>query len=226
LLGLVRALITYGKTFSARLQHCPPGPAFTRFTRPFGTASLPQILARIACGLMRAAALAQRLDRGIERGQEINPSQAPASTHRRPATSAKSTPAKPRAPRPPADPSGLPSEAQIVAQARRQPVGAVIAAICRDFGMTPEQCGPRLWQELEYAITTFGGRIATCLRHLQKQANAQAKPRESASTAASQPEPSGGCEPASPRPPPPRASPPPTAATGPPPDWGATLAAA
>ena len=48
----------------------------------------------------------------------------------------------------------------------------MIADIFADFGMSQEQCGRALWQELEFAITTFGGNIAGWLRQMKKRIKA------------------------------------------------------
>ncbi len=74
LLGIVRSLMFWGKEIAARLEHCAGTPAFTSFVRPFGTAALPLILARIARGLLLAAALEARLRRRLESGGDITPS--------------------------------------------------------------------------------------------------------------------------------------------------------
>ena len=84
------------------------------------------------------------------------------------ASAAEARPPAQRPRRPTPDPLGLPTAEQIAKDMQRRPVGAVIADICADFGMTPEQCGRALWQELEFAITTFGGNIARWLRKLKK----------------------------------------------------------
>ena len=46
------------------------------------------------------------------------------------------------------------SEEQIAAEIRRRPIGAVIADICRDLGITGSH---QLWRELHWAITYQGG---------------------------------------------------------------------
>ena len=52
----------------------------------------------------------------------------------------------------------LPTPAQIADAVRRRPVGAVIADICRDLGVTPTH---PLWPEVQLAITLHGGNLAT-----------------------------------------------------------------
>jgi hypothetical protein len=48
----------------------------------------------------------------------------------------------------------LPTPEWIAARVRRQSIGAVIADICRDLGVCPED---PLWQELDAFITEYGG---------------------------------------------------------------------
>ena len=91
-------------------------------------------------------------------------------THRRPslrrppARRAHSrAPSPPHAPRrqPEPQPTGtaallanLPAPDQIAAKIRHQKIGAVLADICRDFGIPPSR---PLWDELYRAINEFGG---------------------------------------------------------------------
>jgi hypothetical protein len=48
----------------------------------------------------------------------------------------------------------MPTPEQIAAQVRRRPIGAVIADICRDLGITPSH---KLWQTLQSAIIRYRG---------------------------------------------------------------------
>jgi hypothetical protein len=60
-LCLVRKLIDYGKELAATVQQRAAASGFVPFVRPFGTADLADILARITRGVRRAAALEARL---------------------------------------------------------------------------------------------------------------------------------------------------------------------
>jgi hypothetical protein len=51
----------------------------------------------------------------------------------------------------------LPTPAQIAAEVRRRPIGAVIADICRDLGILPSH---PLWRELQHAIIRYDGSLA------------------------------------------------------------------
>jgi hypothetical protein len=48
----------------------------------------------------------------------------------------------------------VPTPEQIAAKVRRQPIGAVLADICRDLGIAPSH---PLWDELHLAVTEYGG---------------------------------------------------------------------
>jgi hypothetical protein len=48
----------------------------------------------------------------------------------------------------------MPTPEQIAAQVRRRPIGAVIADICRDLGITPSH---KLWRTLQSAIIRYRG---------------------------------------------------------------------
>jgi hypothetical protein len=70
-LSLVRKLIDYGKQLATTVQQRAGAPGFAFLARPFGTADIAIILARITCGLRRAAMLEARLSRHATRGRDI-----------------------------------------------------------------------------------------------------------------------------------------------------------
>jgi hypothetical protein len=51
----------------------------------------------------------------------------------------------------------LPTAEQIAAKVRRQPIGAVLADICRDLGIPPSH---PLWDELRRVINEYGGNFS------------------------------------------------------------------
>jgi hypothetical protein len=67
----VRKLIDYGKQLATTVQQRAGAPGFAFLARPFGTADIAVILARITCGLRRAAMLEARLSRHATRGRDI-----------------------------------------------------------------------------------------------------------------------------------------------------------
>src|ERR1700686_1861924 len=69
-IGLVRRLIDYGKQLAGTVQQRAAAPGFALFARPFGTADLAAVLARITNGLRRAAALEARLCQRAARGRD------------------------------------------------------------------------------------------------------------------------------------------------------------
>ena len=162
LLRLVRALIDYGRQLATTLQQRTTATDLTHITRDFGTLDIGEILARITRGLLRAAALETRLD------QRPPP--------RQPAPAAASAPSR-RQPRaaPHVDPSAsaaeprivrLPTPAEIAAQVRRRPIGAVLADICRDFGITTAH---PLWRELSLVIIANDGSLASLTQDIFKR---------------------------------------------------------
>ncbi len=165
LLTLVRTLIDYGRQLAATLQQRTAATNLADVTRHFGTIDIGEILARIARGLLRAAALETRLSSRLARQPA-----APA------APAAQSAPSRrqPRAARPvdrsagAADPgpARLPTPEDIAAEVRRRPIGAVIADICRDFGIVPSN---PLWRELSLVIIENGGNLATLFKDTWKR---------------------------------------------------------
>ena len=161
LLGLVRKLIDYGRHLAATLRQRTQADDTADLARTFGTADLVLILARIAQGLHRALLLEDRIARTAARLDATSRPAAKPSSHASPALPGEAQPpAKPRA-RPEPQPTdtasplaALPTPEQIAAKVRRQPIGAVLADICRDLGITR---GHPLWDELHLAINDYGG---------------------------------------------------------------------
>jgi hypothetical protein len=163
LLGLVRRLIDYGSFLAATLRQRGLGNHPAVHGRQFGTTSVTLILARIARGLLRAAALEARLHRSATRLDAPSRPRAPRAHAAWAATEA----GEPRAPRRRASPrhtddddallAHMPTAEQIAEQIRGRPIGEVIADICRDLGILPAH---PLWQELSDAIMLEGGRLA------------------------------------------------------------------
>ncbi len=152
LLSLVRRIIDYGRQF---------GRALRGNQNPPGDSAIAAILGRIARGLLRAETLEARLVRNAARlDAERKPRAAFSGTSRtdRPEASLPRFEDRPR----PADRSAfgvtrLPTPEQIVALVNRQPIGAVIADICRDLGIRPDH---PLWPELRQIIRQEGGSLA------------------------------------------------------------------
>ena len=164
LLGVVRKLIDYGTFLAATLRQRGLGNHPTIQGRTFGTTNLTLILARIARGLLRAAALADRLHRNATRLDAPPRRRAP----RPRAATAATEAAAPPEPRRRANPrhtddddnallAHMPTPEQIAAEIRRRPIGEVIADICWDLGIVPAH---PLWRELKDAISREGGRYA------------------------------------------------------------------
>jgi hypothetical protein len=176
-LGVLRKLIDYGRQLAATVQQRAATPGFALLARPFGTADLATILARITSGLRRAAALEARLIGRAARGQDLAPTpiRTPAARTPRPARPAAPPELQPAAPTEKLLLARLPTEAEIAAEVRRRPVGAVIADICRDLGITPGQFDRAFWDELSLAIIGYGGSLASFLTNLHKRLSAFAR---------------------------------------------------
>jgi hypothetical protein len=148
LLNLVRNLIDYGRQFAGALRGNPGQPSDD---------GIAAILARIARGLLRAEALEARIVR--------NAARLDAERQPRPATSPRASRAgSPETNVPPAEkesgpadqspPTRLPTPEQLADLIKRQPIGVVIADICRDLGIAPNH---PLWPELRQIIVEHGG---------------------------------------------------------------------
>ena len=165
-LSLVRRLIDYGRQLAVTAQQRAAAPDFAHFAWPFGTLDLAAILARITGGLRRAAALEARLSLRAARGQDLKPSAVPLpAAHRLRAAGPSALPdfaVEPQPADPAQDPrlARLPTEAEIAAEVRHRPVGAVIADICLDLGIMPGDLTREFWDEIALAIIAYGGSLA------------------------------------------------------------------
>jgi hypothetical protein len=170
-LSLVRKLIDYGKQLADTVQQRAGAPGFTLFAKPFGTADLAAILARITSGLRRATALEAALCRRATRGQDLMPPPIRMPVARAPRPARQVAQPGPQPANRPQDPrlAHLPTEAEIAAEVRRRPVGAVIADICRDLGITPGQLDGAFWDELSLAIISYGGSLAGYLGNMNRR---------------------------------------------------------
>jgi hypothetical protein len=171
-LSVLRKLIDYGKQIAVTIQQYAATPDFTRLARPFGTADIAIILARITNGLRRAAALEAALLKRAARGQDLTPTPCPAA--RTPRSARQVAPPDPQPAEPTQHPSlaRLPTEAEIAAEIRHRPIGAVIADICCDLGITPGQFDRAFWDELSISIIAYGGSLASFVTNLHKRLSA------------------------------------------------------
>jgi hypothetical protein len=164
-LAMVHTLIAYGRNLAATLQlHAPAPhllPYFDFIALAFDTSNLPLILTRITRGLLRAAALQERLRQRAARGHDFKT---------RPGARCQPSQHKPRDARPavrrPAPARGPfiyspPTLEQIAAEDRRRPIAAVLADICRDLGIDPAQLDHAAWVELCRDIIDYRGNLVT-----------------------------------------------------------------
>jgi hypothetical protein len=153
LLTLVRKLVDYGKLLADSLRQRAIPNDTTGLFRSFGTSDIALILARIAQGLTRARFLEEKITRVADR-LDANPQPTPTP---RPLRTPRASPSEAEAPSPAPTANTdlcLPTADEIAAKIRRQPIGAVLADICRDLGIVR---GHPLWDELHLAITIYGG---------------------------------------------------------------------
>jgi hypothetical protein len=178
-LSVVRRLIDFGQQLIATVHQRAAAPDFWLFAKPFGTTDIALIIARITGGLRRAAALEAALCQRAARGKDVTPSpfRMPSAGKPRPERQPPPPAAQPE-PEPQPDPTPaqdprlarLPTEAEIAAEIRRRPIGAVIVSICEDLGITPGQLVDRaFWDELALTIIGYGGSLSGWLGKLNKR---------------------------------------------------------
>ena len=159
LLSLVRRIIDYGRQLAAALQPPAPTADLDNVAAAFGSYDFGQILASILRGLHRACALEARLTR-LDARPPPEPRPAAALAPPRPRAAAAATPPSDK---PAASPIRLATPEQIAKQVRSRPIGAVLADICRDLGITSRH---PLWRELFAAILDHGGHLARLCRDI------------------------------------------------------------
>ena len=162
LLRAVRLLVEYGTALIATLQQRNCLERCTMAMMDFGTRDLTLIIARIKCGLLRAAALEERLGRLVARGVDLPvPPVRPlaeASGATRAAGKRKTSAARA------ALLAALPSAEEIAAQVRTQSLGVIIADICRDLGLMAGAMDARIWDALEDAAAEGGFDLCRLIR--------------------------------------------------------------
>ena len=60
----------------------------------------------------------------------------------------------------------MPTAREIAAEVRRRPIGAVIADICHDLGITPGQLDRATWDELVDAILAYRGSLSRYIKNI------------------------------------------------------------
>ena len=170
LLALVRRLIDYGTQLAATIR-ARPADADPIDLRVFFTADVALILARIKQGLLRAGLLQEKIARVAPRlDAEPRPNAPSPRAPRAPCEAQPPSPRRSLAGAASFNPTlaNLPTAEEIAARVRRQPIGAVLADICRDLGLYPAH---PLWHELHRAINEFGGNWGRmALEHLNQAA--------------------------------------------------------
>ena len=174
LLWIVRRLVAFGTNLLATLQAGASAERTGLTMLAFGTKDLALIIARIKCGLLRAAGLEARLNLFIKRGRDLQPAPWRMSTPReRKGGDAAPDAAALEAAVPPAPTevlSLLPSAEEIAEQVRTRSIGVVIGDICRDLGLPPGLMDGVLWRELSDAFADCGLNLARFLRDSMKPA--------------------------------------------------------
>jgi hypothetical protein len=155
LLGVVRALITFGNHVAATLKANPCAETVRNIGGRFGAFDIALILARITRGLRLAQALEAIFAPHADR---------PDPTPRTPGSAAASAPRQPRRPvtPKPALPedsaesilAALPSAEEIAEQLRSRPVHVVLTDICNDLGI---RMSDPLWHDIEQVLMDYNG---------------------------------------------------------------------
>ena len=162
LLRALRLMVAHGTALIATLQQRSCLERCVTAMMDFGTRDLALIIARIKCGLQRAAALEERLNRLVARGVDLPvPPMRPlavGSGATRTAARTQTSPARA------ALLAALPSADEIAEQVRTQSLGVIIADICRELGLAAGAMDTRIWDALSDAASDGGIDLCRLIR--------------------------------------------------------------
>ena len=149
-LGVVQALLAFGKELAAALQR-DPHLTQARFgvTHRFGTVKISVMLARLARGLRLAEALEAKLARRAHRPDPVRTPRTPSQRKPRSPCTAAPRQASERAVL-----ATLPTAEEIAEHLRTRPAHVVLLQICSDLGILP--CD-RLWRDIRGVLGEYGG---------------------------------------------------------------------
>ena len=198
-LAVVSVLIHYGRHLGQTLEQRAVRRGFATIARFFGCVVLDTILAHVHRGMMRAVALQRMLEHRAKHGRDLQvlakraTREPVAKVAAEPEEAANPEPpnmlppgwaaamhaadvrdgerlARRIARDEPLTLATLPSMAAMEAEVLRSSVGRSLAAICRDFGVSPSLCEGSFWNLLEDAVRWYRGNLTGVVLEL--------KPRE------------------------------------------------
>jgi len=156
-LALVRSLMDAGRRVADTLRQATDTRELRYRAHLFFTGDITHMLARIARGLRRAAALESWLLRRVQRGRDLKVAPLRVPVRRAPSAS----------PQPRTKPPPLPldpSDEEIAADIRRRSIGAVIVDICLDLGVQLGDLGRDMHEALMSTAMSYGGHPLRLLR--------------------------------------------------------------
>jgi len=153
-LYVLRFLVSYAAHIAMQAEACAVkgdlGPVSIPFCKGI---QFDALIIRVCRGLRRALALQEMLQQRAAAGTDIEP-----VARRQHAHSGGSSKRGQDRDKPPL-PERLPSAEEIAAELQRRPIGAIVADICHDIGITPGDLTPRQWNALKAVIITYGGSL-------------------------------------------------------------------
>jgi hypothetical protein len=192
LLHAVRILLGYGRHLAETIERRAAAPGFNAVAACFGTATLSVIIAHLQRGILRAVALEQVLLERAASGRDIEVVQAGTRAAKAPAAAAEPPtqqpaaapaerkPASRPAHRPGWDEDGfhIPTLEELVAQARRRPLGRTFVDICLDLAVMPALCSSPFWNELFDIMHCFGGNVVALMQEKSHREEAFAEEQD------------------------------------------------
>ena len=152
ILGIVRRLVAYGTHLLQTLQQGSAAGDRALAAMTFGTKDLALIIARIKCGLLRAATLEARLQGYVARGCDLPVPAARSASSGARKTAGRAAPVPARA----WFLEALPTAEEIAVQVRTRSLGVVIGDICRELGLAAGMIDGGLWQQMMQAVGDCG----------------------------------------------------------------------
>lgn len=171
LLGVVRALLSYGRHLDDALPARAEHPRFPTLAASFGTHDVCRILAHVQRGILRAMMLQKFLLTRAAQHRDIVPTKPPEPASAEDIEALRIMLRAPVHPGPrqprraaidPDDPRhfSMPTLKELESQVRRRPVGQTLAEICLDLGVSPSFCEGETWNDILQALTHFGAKLA------------------------------------------------------------------
>jgi len=153
-LNVLRLLISYACHIAAKAEECAVRGDLSPVNPSFGKSiTFEALIIRVARGLRRALMLQEMLLERAATGCDIEPVERRHHPHAGGSRNGGQDGDKPP------KVERLPSGEEIAAELQRRSIGAIVADICHDIGIAPEDITTEQWHALQDVINGYGGAL-------------------------------------------------------------------